>query len=159
MQPVLPYCAVVVLLLGETRATFGTITPSQVVAGASTVDIASLAPIYWWRYMQWFLIAPASLAMLVSLLRSAEERVSATELVARGEWQGSRYLERVAVAAAQVMICFGATSTMYGPGTGPGRGVLFALGVAAWFVAFAAVSRAFLSAAALTPTCASLRWW
>ena len=148
------------LILGETQATFGTLTPSQVVPGSSTVPVSSLAPIYWWRYMQWFLIAPATVAMLVGLLRAAEERTSRAEAALRGPWRSSRRLERVAVAAGQAMVCFGATAAMYGPGTGSsGRGVLFALGTLAGLIAIVAVAYALRCAAALTPSAAPLRWW
>lgn len=147
------------LILGETRATFGTLTPSQVIPGSSTVPVSSLSPIYWWRYMQWFLIAPATVAMLVSIHRAAEARTSSAEAPLRGPWRSSRFLERVAVAAGQAMICFGATAAMYGSGTGNGRGILFALGTVAGLVAIVAVAVALRSAASLTPYAAQLRWW
>ena len=146
-------------MLGEARATFGTVTPIQVVPGETIVYVSSLAPIYWWRHMQWFLIVPATLAMIISLLRGAESRISSAAINARGSLYRSSLLERIAIAAGQVMVCCGASAVMYAHGTGNGRGVLFALGVCSGLVAFAAVSRALVSAAALTPGSTTLRSW
>ena len=140
--------AVTVFVLGDARATFRIVLPSQLPPDVTYANLDAFPMFSWWRYLQWLLVCPTLVAGLVGLQRRVEARLTTSEV--RAIHLPSGTLAAWAGGAVQVMLVAGITAAMYGVDDGA-RAFFYLVGLVAGGVLLVLVSRSLMRAALLGP--------